>query len=54
MTEHLGYEKHNPAENNTVNSRNGATTKTLKFGGKPLENPRDRNGNYEPRIIGTG
>src|ERR1700682_6508836 len=30
MTEHRGYEKHDPAGNNSGNSRNGATTKTLK------------------------
>src|ERR1700692_2226224 len=56
MTEHLGYEKHDPAGNNSGNSRNGATTKTLKgdFGEMPLETPRDRNGSYEPTIIGKG
>src|SRR6202051_1021165 len=54
MTEHLGYEKHDPAGNNSGNSRNGATTKTLKgdFGEVPLDTPRDRNGSYEPKIIG--
>src|SRR6202795_741343 len=54
MTEHLGYEKHDPAGHNSGNSRNGATTKTLKgdFGEIPLETPRDRNGSYEPKIIG--
>src|SRR5450432_4784683 len=56
MTEHLGYDKHDPAGNNSGNSRNGATTKTLKgdFGEMPLETPRDRNGSYEPKIIGKG
>src|SRR5580765_7055992 len=54
LTEHLGYEKHDPAGNNSGNSRNGATTKTLKgdFGEMPLETPRDRNGTFEPKIIG--
>src|SRR5487761_2347780 len=54
MTEHLGYEKHDSVGNNSGNSRNGATTKTLKgdFGEMPLETPRDRNGSYEPKIIG--
>src|SRR6266700_1156878 len=53
MTEHLGYEKHDPAGNNSGNSRNGATTKTLKgdFGEVPLETPRDRNGSYEPKAF---
>src|SRR4029453_12717995 len=56
MTDHLGYEKHDPAGNNSGNSRNGATTKTLKgdFGEIPLETPRDRNGSYEPKIIAKG
>src|SRR5260370_14593480 len=54
MTEHLGYEKHDPAGNNSGNSRNGATTKTLKgdFGEVPLDTPRDRNRNYETKLIG--
>ena len=56
MTDHLGYEKHDSAGNNSGNSRNGATTKTLKgdFGEMPLETPRDRNGSYEPKIVGKG
>src|SRR6202044_678689 len=56
LTEHLGYEKHDSAGHNSGNSRNGATTKTLKgdFGGLPLGTPRDRNGSYEPKIIGKG
>src|SRR5450432_1290515 len=54
ITEHRGYERHDPAGNNSGNSRNGGTTKTLKgdFGEMPLETPRDRNGSYEPKIIG--
>ena len=37
MTNHLGYEKHDPVGNNSGNSRKGATTKTLKgdFGEMP-------------------
>jgi putative transposase len=56
ITEHLGYERHDTAGNNSGNSRNGATTKTLKgdFGELPLETPRDRNGSFEPKIIGKG
>ncbi len=30
MTHHLGYEKHSPTGNNSGNSRNGTTPKTLK------------------------
>src|SRR3984957_15205867 len=56
MTEHLGYEKHDPVGNNSGNSRNGGSTKTLKgeFGEMPLETPRDRNGSYEPKIVAKG
>ena len=56
LTEHLGYGKHDPAGNNSGNSRNGVTTKTLKgeFGEMPLETPRDRKGTFEPRIVGKG
>jgi len=56
MTEHLGYEKHDSVGHNSGNSRNGATTKTLKgdFGELPLETPRDRNASFEPKIIGKG
>ena len=56
MTDHLCYEKHDPGGNNSGNSRNGATTKTLKgdFGEMPLETPRDRNGSFEPQIIAKG
>src|ERR1700730_18298083 len=56
MTEHLGYEKHDQAGNNSGNSRNGKTTKALKgdFGEMPLETPRDRNGTFEPKIVAKG
>ncbi len=30
LTDHLGYEKHDPAGHNSGNSRNGATTKTRR------------------------
>jgi putative transposase len=53
MSEHLGYEKHDPEGNNSGNSRNGVTRKTLKgdFGEVEVETPRDRNGEFEPRIV---
>jgi len=53
MTEHVGYDKHDPAGNNSGNSRNGASKKKLKgdFGEIDLETPRDRNGSFEPQII---
>jgi putative transposase len=53
MAEHLGYEKHDPEGNNSGNSRNGVTRKTLKgdFGEIEVETPRDRNGEFEPRMV---
>jgi putative transposase len=53
LTAHVGYEKHDPAGNNSGNSRNGASRKKLKgdFGEIDLETPRDRNGSFEPRIV---
>ena len=56
MNTHLGYEKHDPKRNNSGNSRNGSTSKRLQgeFGELQLETPRDRNGSFEPKIIGKG
>jgi len=53
LTEHVGYEKHDPGGNNSGNSRNGKSAKTIKgsFGRMPLAVPRDRNGTFEPQII---
>lgn len=53
MTEHVGYDKHDAAGNNSGNSRNGKSTKTIKgtFGELALDTPRDRNGTFEPQII---
>jgi putative transposase len=54
LTHHLGYEKHDPAGHNSGNSRNGTSTKTVKgdFGELVVETPRDRNGTFEPQIVG--
>ena len=54
LTSHLGYEKHDPAGNNSGNSRNGVTRKKVKgeFGEIELETPRDRKGTFEPQIVG--
>src|ERR1700689_607747 len=56
LTEHLGYEKHDPAGQGSGNSRNGKSRKKLKgdFGELELETPRDRNGTFEPRIVAKG
>ena len=56
LTHHLGYEKHSPEGQNSGNSRNGKTKKTLKgeFGTLPIEVPRDRNSTFEPQIVAKG
>jgi len=53
LTEHLGYEKHDPVGQGSGNSRNGKASKKLKgdFGELELETPRDRNGTFEPKIV---
>jgi len=54
MTEHLGYEKHALEGNNSGNSRNGKSGKTIKSsqGEIDLSIPRDRKGKYEPIVVG--
>ncbi|KSU56659.1 IS256 family transposase [Gordonia sp. IITR100] len=55
MTEHLGYDKHDVAGRNTGNSRNGTRTKrvlTDACGQVPIEVPRDRNGTFDPVMVG--
>ncbi len=56
MTEHLGYEKHDPAGRGSGNSRNGVTGKQLltEIGGIDLEVPRDRGGSFSPQIVRKG
>ena len=53
MEEHLGYEKHSAAGNNSGNSRNGYGKKTIHsdYGACEIAVPRDRNGEFEPKII---
>jgi putative transposase len=56
LTEHLGYEPHAAAGDNSGNSRNGKSRKTLKgeFGNLPLEVSRDRNSSFDPQIVPKG
>jgi putative transposase len=56
LTHHLGYEKHDSSGDNSGNSRNGKSRKTLKgeFGHLPLEVPRDRNSTFDPQIVPKG
>ena len=53
VEDHLGYKKHSSDGINTGNSRNGYSKKTLRtrFGETELTVPRDRNGEFEPKII---
>ena len=53
LSEHLGYEKHSPEGNNSGNSRNGKTHKSVKTdeGMIDLEIPRDRNSSFDPVIV---
>ena len=53
LTQHLGYEKHDPAGYHSGNSRNGTTPKTVSgdFGEITVETPRDRNASFEPQIL---
>src|SRR6266571_3038575 len=53
ISEHLGYEKHDPAGQHSGNTRNGKNRKTLKgdFGELELETPRDRQSTFEPQIV---
>jgi len=53
MSQHLGYEKHSPEGKNGGNSRNGYSTKTIRSdsGEFDIDQPRDRDGTFEPQII---
>lgn len=53
MDEHLGYSKHQARENESDNSRNGYSNKTLKtnIGDIPLDVPRDRDSSFDPVIV---
>lgn len=53
VTEHLGYEKHDPAGRGTGNSRNGKSSKSVRTarGKIQVDVPRDREGSFEPRLI---
>ena len=54
MTEHLGYEKHDPAGAGTGNIRNGTRAKTVlteTTGAVEIDVPRDREATFEPQIV---
>jgi len=54
LTEHLGFEKSDPAGSPDGNVRNGTRTKTVLTeanGHVEIEVPRDRAGTFEPQIV---
>jgi transposase-like protein len=53
MSEHLGYDKHDPAGRTGGNSRNGTRTKTVltEIGPVQIEVPRDVDASFEPQIV---
>ena len=56
LTDHLGYEPHDPAGHHSGNSRNGTRAKTVltEVGPVQVEVPRDRAGTFEPVIVPKG
>jgi transposase-like protein len=56
LSDHLGYDKGDPAASLFANSRNGTTPKTLasQVGDVPLDIPRDRDGTFTPRLVPKG
>ena len=53
LSEHLGYEKHDPVGRGSGNNRNGKGHKSVQTesGSIDIEVPRDRNGTFEPQLI---
>jgi putative transposase len=53
LSEHLGYEKGDPAGRGGGNSRKGYSSKTVigDDGAIEIAVPRDRNGSFEPQIV---
>jgi putative transposase len=54
LSHHLGYAPGTPKPEVTTNHRNGASAKTVLTddGPVPIEVPRDREGTFEPQLIG--
>ncbi len=53
MSEHLGYDKHDPVGRNYGNSRNGVRSKTVltEIGPVEIEVPRDMDASFAPQIV---
>src|SRR5829696_5992456 len=56
LSDHLGYEKGDPAGRGSGNSRNGTSAKTIltEDGEIDIAVPRDRAGSFEPLLIAKG
>ena len=56
LSDHLGYEKSDPAGRGSGNNRNGVSKKTVKSedGAVEIAVPRDRNGSFEPQLVKKG
>lgn len=53
LTDHLGYEAGDPAGHGSGNNRNGSSPKRVltDAGAVPVKIPRDRNGEFEPKLV---
>src|SRR5947209_13157116 len=56
LTHHRGYEKHDASGENSGNSRNGTTPKSIKGkrGQVRIDVPRDRDSSFEPQLVMKG
>lgn len=56
LTDHLGYDRGDPAGAGSGNNRSGTTGKRLatELGPVELDVPRDRNGSFEPQTVRKG
>jgi putative transposase len=56
LTDHLGYDKGDPAGKGSGNSRNGSTPKTVatEVGDIALDQPRDRNSTFASALVPKG
>src|ERR1041384_6731134 len=56
LSDHLGYEKGDPAGRGSGNSRNGRSAKTILTEDGEIDTavPRDRAGSFEPLLIAKG
>jgi putative transposase len=53
MSEHLGYDKHDPLGRNRGNSRNGVRSKTVltEIGPVEIDVPRDLDASFTPTVV---